>query len=137
MDRDLGIKRNGAIDVYRVALMAGIVLLHIVGQQQFWAEWRHLAFLLLSCVDGFILITGYFGVSFKWRKVVLLYITMAYCLLVSAMFVDAGRLGFMVKAFKEYWFLHSYAFLLCCAPLVNLVFEERSHESNYALRSRF
>jgi surface polysaccharide O-acyltransferase-like enzyme len=123
--------RNSAIELYRVVLMGGIILLHITGFQEFWADWRHLTFLLLPCVDGFVLITGYFGTKFSLRKLCKLYATALWCIvLVSLLYhLIVGDLGVRVFAkdvlaiFKEFWFLHSYAFLLCFAPLVNLVFE--------------
>ena len=123
--------RNSAIELYRVILMGGIIMLHITGFQEFWSDWRHLTFLLLPCVDGFVLITGYFGTKFSLRKLCKLYATALWCIvLVSLLYhLIVGDLGVRVFAkdvlaiFKEFWFLHSYAFLLCFAPLVNLVFE--------------
>ncbi len=74
-------KRNPAIDLFRLLLMLGIVALHLVSMTQYWAQTRHIAYLLLSCVDGFILITGYFGLRFSIRKIAKLYLVAFWSLL--------------------------------------------------------
>lgn len=121
-------KRDVSIDVFRMFLMCGIIMLHLTAFVDFWRDWKHLAYVLSSCVDGFVLITGYFGTRFSWRKICKLYATAIYCIL----FVTT--VGYLLgscediphvalNVFKEFWFLHSYAFLICCVPLVNHVFE--------------
>ena len=123
--------RNSAIELYRVVLMGGIILLHITSFDEFWANWRHLTFLLLPCVDGFVLITGYFGTKFSLKKLCYLYATALWCIAVVVLLYHSimGDLyvmtlaNDMLKIFKEFWFLHAYAFLLCFAPLVNHAFD--------------
>ena len=54
--------RDGAVELYRVALMYGICLLHTVnfgGYQKWW-----LANVLYTCVVGFVFISGWFGIRF-------------------------------------------------------------------------
>ena len=95
--------RNSAIEMYRVILMGGIIMLHITGFQEFWSDWRHLTFLLLPCVDGFVLITGYFGTKFSLRKLCKLYATALWCIvLVSLLYhLIVGDLGGKFRALEE------------------------------------
>ena len=131
MERITKGSRNSAIELYRVVLMVGIILLHITGFREFWGHWKHLAFLLLPCVDGFVLITGYFGTKFSLRKLCYLYATALWCVSLVVLLYHLLTVDFhimilakdMLKIFRECWFLHAYAFLLCFAPLINHVFD--------------
>lgn len=89
-------KRNPAIDLFRLLLMMGIVVLHLISMAQYWAQMRHVAYLLLPCVDGFVLITGYFGLRFSIRKIVMLYLVAFWSLLMVRglqYFLDGGLQG--------------------------------------------
>ena len=67
--------RNSTIELSRIFLMLGICLLHCITQGGHVC--RGLDNLLLSCVTGFVFISGYFGLSFKISKIIRL-ITMAF-----------------------------------------------------------
>jgi len=121
-------RRNGAVDLYRVMAMLGIVMLHVIAFTGLWSKGRHVGYLLATCVNGFALISGYFGIKFSWRKIVSLYCIAVVCLCISIL-MSSLMLGnqwsahrFAVEAiaaFKEYWFLHCYVFLACVAPVVD------------------
>ena len=63
--------RNYGIELYRVLLVFGICVLHSISQGIYKFTWAQNA--LLFCVDGFMFITGYYGVSFKPSKILKLY----------------------------------------------------------------
>lgn len=121
-------KRNLGVELYRCGLMFGICLLHAIGQTG--VEWHGFSSLLLWCVDGFVLITGYFGCTFKLEKVVKLYGIAAYCAFVGASLSldDHGCLVSWYVAwwreFANYWFLHAYVGMMCFVPLINAVCEK-------------
>lgn len=116
-------KRNASIDFLRALMMLGIVLLHIVATPEHWAGWRHVAYLLLPCVVGFVFISGYFSVKFTWRKLLALYGTAFWCLGVVWAVSGASFIE-MVEMFKGKWFLHAYAILMCAAPVINFAIDK-------------
>ncbi len=73
-------QRETNIEVYRVALMFGICLLHTIGFGGYSMPWMQNV--LLSCVVGLVFISGWFGVKFSWWKLVRLYGIGFYCAMV-------------------------------------------------------
>lgn len=63
--------RDARIELYRICLMIGIVFLHVGYMTTGSFSWQNNIF--RWCVDGFVLISGYFGVRFSLKKVVRLY----------------------------------------------------------------
>lgn len=124
-------ERNRAIELLRILLMFGIVMIHVIGKGAYSQRW--LANLLKICVPGFVFITGWFGLQFSWRKIGKLYAIGAYCALVGTIFW-ALMLGESVTLqalcdrwltdMKWFWFLHSYAVLLMVAPMLNIAVEK-------------
>lgn len=116
-------KRNPSIELYRILLMFGIVLLHSA------AKGDHVAFglsnLLKFCVPGFVFISGYYGIKFSWGKLGRLYVLAAVCALVGV-FAEWAHLGDMdfaanwILYMKWFWFLHAYVILMMFAPILNL-----------------
>ena len=116
-------KRNPSIELYRLLLMFGIVLLHCAGKGDYTAAW--LANLFKFCVPGFVFISGYFGVKFSWGKLGRLYALGAICAILGAFVQWAwrGEADFAVNwlmYMKWFWFLHAYAILMLFAPILNL-----------------
>ena len=96
-------KRNSAIDFLRALMMLGIILLHILATPEHWTAWRHVAYLLMPCVVGFVFISGYFSVKFIWRKLLALYGTAFWCL--GMIWVISGAsFSEMVQMVKGKWF---------------------------------
>lgn len=124
-------KRNPAIDLFRLLLMMGILVLHLISMEQYWTQMRHVAYLLLPCVDGFVLITGYFGLRFSIRKIVMLYLVAFWSLLMVCglqHFLDGGVcVCEYFRLFKELWFLHAYALMMCFTPMVEAVFDSSNN----------
>jgi len=58
--------RNPGLELYRALLMLGIVAYHVLGQLRPFG--RGLENVCDTCVVGFVLISGWFGVRFSWSK---------------------------------------------------------------------
>lgn len=112
------IKRDIGIELYRCLLMVGIVALHTFqcagyGFSSFcrWIEF---------CVDGFVFISGWYGVQFGWKKVAKLFsLALFYSAIYSLLTPYSGGLGVIIKAAGNYWFVNAYVMLMCFAPIVN------------------
>lgn len=126
-------KRNPNIELYRCLMMLGIVMLHIFAIPEVWRiGGNKFVYVLMPCVDGFALISGYFGVRFSFVKLAKLYLIALWSVLIVCL-IRAADVGcsvysgefwrYLVCVFKEYWFLHAYALMMCLAPLINQVLE--------------
>ena len=125
--------RDNRVELYRVALMFGIVLLHTNAHAADNYPW--LGCLLMFCVTGFVFISGYYGIRFAWIKLLKLYgVAFACMALVAMMECAAGCLAwkdFAARIFYHVrltWFLHAYAVLMLVAPLLNAALEKRGWE---------
>lgn len=115
--------RDIAIDIYRIALMLGICSIHAISfgpNKCVFAE-----NVLLSCVVGFVFISGWFSVNFSWRKALGLCGTGLYC---SALVyvglrlhgdTTASAFRGVIGAFHDQWFLFAYLLMTFLSPLVN------------------
>lgn len=136
-------ERNASVELYRIVLMFGIVLLHsgyCSGGSFYWvnsiAKW---------CVDGFVFITGFYGCRFSVSKLVRLYGTGIFCGLVIETFVECWwgtcALSSVIKgAWRHFcgcWFLHAYALMLCLAPAMNFVCEGMKRENRSGFRALY
>ncbi|MGN0886205.1 MAG: hypothetical protein ACI4RT_04320 [Candidatus Spyradenecus sp.] len=122
--------RQAAPEVYRVALMFGICLLHSItfsaGDRALW-PWR----LLHSCVDGFAFLSGWYGLTFRPSKFIRLYALALFCgglIFCFGWLTDAYPLALDLATLKLIrgllvgpWFLNAYALLMLLAPLVDAV----------------
>lgn len=127
-------KRDTSVELYRATLMLGICFIHCVTysglDRHMWA-----GYLLRSCVDGFVFITGYFGMRFKLSKLMGLFSISILCgdLIFCLAVVTRGNVVFGVEACKllhwyclEPWFVVAYAFLMFMAPIVNFIVDKCS-----------
>lgn len=83
-------KRNPSIELYRCFLVYGICLLHTIGNslgEDLWAS-----SCLMFCVDGFIVISGYFAIRFSWKKIAMLELTGIWCAFASCV-LSGGTSG--------------------------------------------
>ncbi len=115
-------KRNAAIEVFRLGMMFGIVLLHVITKTGHCH--RGLDNLLSPCVLGFVFISGYFGIRFSWTKIVRLFALALSCS--SFMYVTGwlcGQYEFSLSQclneVRGYWFLYAYIALMMLSPLIN------------------
>ena len=124
------VRRDGAVELYRILLMFGIVFLHSCGNTGEPSS-VYLDRMLRACVPGFIFITGWFGLKFSARKIVALYGVAAYSACVASilgwLILDVPcSLCSIVEMVRNYWFLNGYVVLMLFAPLVNLAMNEVS-----------
>lgn len=78
--------RDNRIEVFRCLMMFGICLLHAITQGGHIVRWADNA--LHTCVVGFVVISGWFGIKFSWGKVFRIVALTAWCaLVVSTMFL--------------------------------------------------
>lgn len=62
-------ERNAGPELYRILLMSMIVLGHMAwGQSEGWTLWA-LCVLPIWHVDGFVSLSGWYGVRFSWMKI--------------------------------------------------------------------
>ena len=77
-------KRNVGIELFRILMMLGIVAVHVCGHSDFVSvRLRNLA---TTCIVGFVMISGYFGIRFAPSKLIRLYaLAIGYCFLIPLM----------------------------------------------------
>ena len=109
-------RRNPAIELYRIAAMLGIVVLHTIVQGGY-LRGRGLDNVLLSCVTAFVFISGYFGIRFSVQKVVRLVALGCYCACVASLI--GGVPMMLIDIIKYHWFLWAYLVLMCFSPILN------------------
>lgn len=123
-------KRNPAIELYRVGLMFGILLLHSLSFGPIRCAWA--SNILASCVVGFVFISGWFGVKFSWMKLAKLYGIGLYAAFVFGLLswmtgdVDTAGGALMLgwhKLTHGFWFLHAYAVMMMLSPAVNALID--------------
>ena len=82
--------------------------------------------LSLVCVNVFVLISGWFGISFKWKglqKLIFQWFFLA--ILVSVLLISLGEsltiIGCIksILSFQYYWFIYSYLLLFVFSPVLN------------------
>jgi len=121
--------RDYGVELYRVLMMFGICMIHAVnvGGGK-WSGWVSSA--LLPCVCGFAFISGYYGIRFKWIKLVKLYGLAFFAAALTAVLyhwydpVACGNVWAQFAfVFRDYWFLNAYAVLMLMAPLLNVALE--------------
>lgn len=138
-------ERQSGVELLRLVSMAGILMLHsdaaCIGLPQHtslaellgsWSMFsRHLVeAATVGATDLFILISGYFGMRFKWRSLLtFIAMALAYSLLTFAVSWIWWPEGCTAKLFTQSivifspyirWFILAYALLLTLSPLINL-----------------
>lgn len=116
--------RNPIVELYRLVLMFGVVLLHTIQLAGFGSS--PLARFLGVSVPGFIFISGWYGIRFSWWKVLRLYGLGVFCTLVACVCsfvffggtISGGQI--LVMTAKDLWFLNAYIILMCFAPTLNI-----------------
>ena len=119
------VRRNPSIELFRVFLMFGIVLLHVgrFGENATCFP-SNICFM---CVPGFMIVSGYFGIKFKLSKVVRLYATAAACvgILYVAKLIICPEVQSQLS-YGHWWFLHAYVIVMAFAPLIDMVLQGRT-----------
>lgn len=131
--------RNLTIEYLRVALIGLIVLLHLTwhlvpsSNLENFDYWELMETNLIKGivglgVTGFIYISGYFGVSFKWSRFIGLwsqttFYTIASSLLMTLIFNQAfgirNIIDSVLSLFDGPWFTTYYFYLMLMCPIIN------------------
>lgn len=116
-------ERVCALDAGRVLAMLGICVLHAVGICSPNTWWLHRP--LNASVVYFVFITGYFGVTFRVKKLLRLIFIGVFWAFISAVFEPTETIGSFfdhgVRNFLGYWFLWAYVVLSIVAPSLNII----------------
>ena len=110
--------RNLSIEVLRITLMFGIVLEHVMS----YLGNRATASILDSCVDGFVFISGYYGIKFRVSKVLrLVMLAVGYSIALNLIDAVCGGNGWGIGVLKlrGWWFLWAYIVVMLLAPLMD------------------
>ena len=118
------LKRNASVELLRLSMMFGIVLLHVITQDGYFPIGgfftKCVTNVLSTCVVGFVFISGYFGVRMAVMKITRLCSLAAfYAFLLGAVF--GWRT--VIDRFTHDWFLWGYVVLMLFAPLFNAAVE--------------
>lgn len=127
-------KRNANIELFRMMLMFGIVLLHTSAHAFVFYHW--LQYSMDFCVTGFVFISGYYGIKFSCKKIIKLYCTAIVCVLISGLTdVCSGRVDGLIdyialchRHLLGCWFVHAYAVLMLISPMINAALEKNGWE---------
>ena len=116
---------NAGILLFRCLLMYLVVVHHVIVHTSFATDARLFPLFLLTipAVDGFVSISGWFGVRFGWRKCGVIAGQIVYYAVLSSLFsFFAVRMGWMerpVVAVGNAWYGVAYLALLLVSPLLN------------------
>lgn len=109
-------KRDASIELYRCLCMFAVVLLHALDQGGYAECHRGLDNLMMPGVVGFVFISGWFGIRFKWSSVLKLLGIGFGCWLTLTVVTRNFTSSFGVGGY--WWFLWMYLALMALAPLV-------------------
>ena len=140
MEQVVGIKkeRDSNFELCRLVCMLYIVIYHLiihvpaVYESTFWG--RPLRTLCHIGVVVFVMISGYFGIKRKWKRLLSLALSVSFYnalgILIATLFLNQQ---FEIKSLLSivfpisqggYWFITSYAVLYMVAPYINIVLEK-------------
>ena len=140
MENTMEIKRerDSNFELCRLVCMLYIVIYHliihvpVVYENTFWG--RPLRTLCHIGVVVFVMISGYFGIKRKWKRLLSLVLSVSFYnalgILIATMFLDQQfELKFLLSVFFPitkggYWFITSYVVLYIISPYINMVLEK-------------
>lgn len=111
-------KRNCNIELFRCICMFGVVCIHAFT----WTE--HVSYRLWALsfpsLIGFIMISAWFGIHFRFRKLVRLIGTVVFCSAITLFFDNGGGgwNGYLLRI-RSYWYVWAYVFVMLFAPVVD------------------
>ena len=117
--------RNSSIEFLRCLLMFGICFLHSITQGGYNQAW--IANIFGTCVVGFVFISGWYGIRFSVRKIILLWGIAIWASFVFAVYdklmTGAALIPVLWGVISDTWFLHAYVLLMLMSPIVNAAVE--------------
>lgn len=147
-------KRNGSLDLLKCLCMLFVVIIHLMGHSGYLSALNkntfvyfcanYLMALIRVAVPVFVLITGYFGISFKLEKVVTMEMTLLFYSLLTFLiaFVFGGDIEYTVSSvlktilpfsYKSWWFATNYIVLLFFAPYINTMLKSIGQKRHISL----
>lgn len=132
-------QREYSIELFRIVMMFGICFLHAISFGRLGTPIYDSA--AMFCVNGFVLISGYFGCKFRISKVLALYATATWCITVglllkihvAGMALQSSFCDAFFLELKGYWFLHAYTALMLTAPIFDLAFNSTETTDRHRL----
>lgn len=144
-----GVKRNSSIELFRIIAMLFVVIVHCNGWlvggipddfdehniSLFRISQAAIQAVTCTCVNMFILISGYFGLKLKWKSIlniylILLFITIPFYLIESFLANSFSIWKLMSKfmAFsKSGYFVECYLLLMFFSPVFNSFIEKQGN----------
>ena len=139
-------ERNSSIELLRILLMVMIIMHHVVSSviaPGFSSHgWACLDVVLHTAVIVFVLISGYFGIRFSWKRFVSLILQVVfYSVLLSLVtaYINKGLhykdliLAFMPFSNNYYWFVTAYLQLYLVAFFLNKTNRSLSDKEFFSL----
>ena len=115
-------KRDASIELWRIVCMFAVVLSHVVAVNHVarftWFNWH---------IPGFLLISGYFGIRFSWRKALklLAIVYVLYWLTIPLRGFNENIVSVLLP--HGGWFVPFYLVLMVLSPLMEAALENRCH----------
>lgn len=128
--------RNSNIELLRLICILSIILWHVVivlnhffpNTEFIWKEM--ILSITVPSVNIFILISGYFGLRFKYKKILyIIWITLFYSISIYVLVhqVNGHKCKlisiFMPISSNAYWFITTYIMLIFVSPIINSFIE--------------
>ena len=106
--------RDSRIEILRCFFMFCICVLHSITQGGYCHRW--IDNLMMPSVTGFVVISAWFGLSFRPSKVLRLIGVAAWCAIVVAC---CFQKNVVIWSLQHYWFLWAYILLMLFAPIID------------------
>lgn len=137
-------KRNSSIELLRILCIFGIIFMHTIayGGDKL-ATYNRLLLIAVNCITNlgvtcFMLISGYFGVSFSLKKLIrldlmVIFYSVAHLAIRFALGVDTGKTDILSAVFpilsNLYWYITVYVILVILSPFLNRIPEKLSRDA--------
>lgn len=148
-------ERNRSLDLLKCLCMLFVVIIHLMGHSGYldaltkdtlvYYCGNYLLSLIHVAVPIFVLITGYFGLSFKLEKVITMEITLLFysflTIIIAFGFAGEGiehTVTSILKtilpfSYKSWWFATHYIVLMFFAPYINTLLQSMDQKKHICL----
>jgi len=122
---DVKVARDSSGEFIRCALMVGICMMHSCVYSAYPCVWW--ANIFYTFLDGFVILSGWYGIRFTWKKFVSLWGIAFVCAAVNSIWYygfvrheGVAAINHILPEMFCHWYLNAYAVLMLLAPMVNL-----------------
>lgn len=147
-------KRNNSLDLLRCICMLFVVIIHVLGHSGFLESFSsysvsyYISNYLVSCVrvavPVFVLITGYFGINFKTKKLIGMEISLLFYGVFSMILawlisgnIELSTMNILKTclpfSYKSWWFATMYMVLLIFSPFINRLLDNIKQKEHLIL----